>query len=122
MTLISGVVVFPVSRRNLIRGPVIAAALVCLLGSAGVLLLSASVWIGWVVLVTMIFGVGLGFASAGSQTALYSQAPAEQLGTASGTDSRNAMPGKWESSGRKTGKSFPESGKIPASMGTCVKS
>jgi Major Facilitator Superfamily len=84
MTLISGLGVFPVSRRNLIRGPVIAAAFTCLLGSAGVLLLSASGWIGWVVVVTLAFGTGLGFAIAGSQTALYSQAPAEQFGTASG--------------------------------------
>ena len=63
MTLVSGLVMWPVSRRNLVRGPVIAAALTCLIGSAGVLFLSAS---------------------AGNQTALYGQAPAELLGTASG--------------------------------------
>jgi MFS family permease len=84
MTLISGLVISPVSRRNLVRGPVIAAALACLIGSAGVLLLSSSVWIGWVVVVTLVFGIALGAAAAGNQTALYRQAPAEQLGTASG--------------------------------------
>jgi MFS family permease len=84
MTLISGVVVFPVSRRNLVRGPIVAAAFTCLLASAGVLLLSASGWIGWVVVVTVVFGIAMGFAAAGNQTALYSQAPPEQLGTASG--------------------------------------
>jgi MFS family permease len=63
MTLVSGLVMWPVSRRNLVRGPVIAAALTCLIGSAGVLFLSAS---------------------AGNQTALYGQEPAELLGTASG--------------------------------------
>jgi MFS family permease len=84
MTLIGGLVIFPVSRRNLVRGPVIAAALTCLAGSAGVLLLSRSAWIGWITVITVIFGVAMGFAGAGNQTALYNQAPAEQLGTASG--------------------------------------
>jgi MFS family permease len=84
MTLLSGLVVSPVSRRNLVRVPVIAAAVACLAGSAGVLLLSAHGWIGWIVIVTLIFGVVSGFAAAGNQTALYAQAPADQLGTASG--------------------------------------
>jgi len=84
MTLISGLVISPVSRRNLVRGPVIAAAVACLIGSAGVLILSRSSWIGWIVVITLVFGLVTGFASAGNQTALYSQAPAEQLGTASG--------------------------------------
>ena len=84
MTAVSGLVVSPVSRRNLVRGPVIAAAVACLIGSAGVLVLSASAWIGWIVVVTLIFGVVSGFAAAGNQTALYSQAPPAQLGTASG--------------------------------------
>jgi MFS family permease len=84
MTLVSGLVIFPVSRRNLVRAPVIAAALTCLIASAGVLILSASAWIGWVVVITTVFGVAMGAAAAGNQTALYALAPADQLGTASG--------------------------------------
>jgi MFS family permease len=84
MTLVSGLVIFPISRRNLIRGPVVAAALTCLIASAGVLLLNASAWIGWIIVITIVFGVAMGAAGAGNQTALYVQAPAEQLGTASG--------------------------------------
>jgi MFS family permease len=84
MTLLSGLVISPISRRNLVRGPVIAAAVACLIGSAGVLILSGSSWIGWILIITLVFGLVTGFASAGNQTALYSQAPAEQLGTASG--------------------------------------
>jgi cyanate permease len=84
MTLVSGLVISPVSRRNLVRGPVIVAALTCLIGSAGVLLLSSSAWIGWVVVVTLVFGVAMGMGAAGNQTAVYAQAPAEHLGTASG--------------------------------------
>lgn len=84
MTLVSGLIIAPISRRNLVRGPVIAAAVTCLLGSFGVLLLSSTIWIGSVVIVTILFGLATGFTVAGNQTALYQAAPAEQLGTASG--------------------------------------
>jgi MFS family permease len=84
MTLVSGLIISPVARRNLVRGPIIAAAIACLIGSAGVLILSRDAWIGWVVVITLVFGLVMGFSAAGNQTALYSQAPAEQLGTASG--------------------------------------
>ncbi len=84
MTLVSGLVIAPISKRNLVRGPVVAAALTCLVASAAMLVLSASAWIGWVVVVTVVFGVAMGTAGAGNQTALYGQAAAEQLGTASG--------------------------------------
>jgi MFS family permease len=84
MTLVSGVVIAPISRRNLVRGPVIVAAVTCLIASAAILALSASAWLGWVVVVTVIFGICMGTAAAGNQTALYADAPADQLGTASG--------------------------------------
>ncbi|ACU76067.1 major facilitator superfamily MFS_1 [Catenulispora acidiphila DSM 44928] len=84
MTLVSGLIVSPVSRRNLVRGPVIAAAVACVVGAVGTLVLSASAWIGWVVVLTLVFGLVMGFAAAGNQTALYAQAPADQLGTAAG--------------------------------------
>lgn len=84
MTLVSGLVIALISRANLVRGPVIAAAVTSLIGSAGVLALNANVWIGVVALLTLVFGAATGLAVAGYQTALYTNAPAEQLGTASG--------------------------------------
>lgn len=84
MTLVSAVVISPVSRRNLIRGPLIAAALMCLTGSAGMLLLTSSTSIGLLAAITVVFGISMGAASAGNQTALYDQAPPQQLGSASG--------------------------------------
>jgi MFS family permease len=84
MTLVSGLIIAPISRRNLVRSPLIAAALTCLLGSLGVLLLNATAWVGVVVIVTIVFGLASGFTVAGNQTALYQAAPADQLGTASG--------------------------------------
>ncbi|MFC8086187.1 MFS transporter [Streptomyces sp. NPDC057340] len=84
MTLVSGVVIALISRRNMVRGPVIAAALTALIGSAGLLLLDSGVWIGVVAVLTLVFGASTGFAVAGYQTALYSHAPQEHLGTAAG--------------------------------------
>ncbi|MCE0764153.1 MFS transporter [Pseudonocardia kujensis] len=84
MTLVSGIVIALISRRNLVRGPAIAAAVTALVGSAGVLLLDSSVWIGVVAILTFLFGASTGFGVAGYQTALYTNAPPEQLGVASG--------------------------------------
>lgn len=83
-SLISGIVVVPISRRNLVRGPVIIGAIASLVGSAGVLFLTADTNIVWIVMITLLFGVALGTASSGNQIALYTQAPAQQLGVASG--------------------------------------
>ena len=84
MSVISGGGVAPISRRNLVRGPVIVAALASLVGSAGVLFLTSDTSIVWIVLITLVFGVALGTAASGNQIALYTQAPPEQLGVASG--------------------------------------
>jgi MFS family permease len=91
MMLISGLVISPVSRRNLVRGPVIAAAVTCLAGPAGVLILGRAAWIGWIVIITLIFGLVTGFAPAEQLVVLLrdrpqieQQPPAEHLGTASG--------------------------------------
>jgi predicted MFS family arabinose efflux permease len=74
----------PISKRNLIRAPLIAGAAACLAGAAGVLFLTTSTPIGWILVVTLAFGVALGAAASGNQTALYTQVAADQLGTASG--------------------------------------
>ena len=83
-SLISGVVVAPISRRNLVRGPVIVAALASLVGAAGVLSLTSHTSVIWIVAITLLFGVALGTAASGNQIALYTQAPPDQLGVASG--------------------------------------
>lgn len=72
----------PAGRRNLVRLPLIAAAGAALAGSAGLAVLPADVFV--VVLVTLIFGVTVGFGSVANQAALYAQAPPDELGTDSG--------------------------------------
>ncbi|HEY0249172.1 MAG TPA: MFS transporter [Gryllotalpicola sp.] len=84
MSVISGVVVVPISRRNLVRGPVIVAGLASLVGAVGALFLSSGTDIVWIVAITLAFGIALGTASSGNQIALYTQAPPDQLGVASG--------------------------------------
>jgi nicotinamidase-related amidase/predicted MFS family arabinose efflux permease len=84
MGVLSIVVSRPVSRRNLVRGPLIVAALSLLAASAGVLLLTAHAPVILLVGVMLIFGITIGTSTVANQTALYAQAPADQIGTASG--------------------------------------
>jgi MFS family permease len=56
----------------------------CLAGSAGVLALTTSTPIAWIVVVSLLFGVATGTGASANQTALYTQVPGAQIGTASG--------------------------------------
>jgi MFS family permease/nicotinamidase-related amidase len=73
-----------VSSRNLIRGPLIAAAVSMMAGCIATLFLTTASPAIAIIGVTLVFGVTLGTTTAGNQTALYTQAPPEHLGTASG--------------------------------------
>lgn len=84
MSLISAIVVGPISKRNLIRGPLIASAVLSIIASVGVLFVSASSPIIGILIITLIFGIAMGTMVSGNQTALYMQVAAEQIGTASG--------------------------------------
>ena len=84
MSALSALIAQPVAQRNLVRAPLLAAAISCLVASVGVLLLSASAPTAWIVVVTLIFGVTLGTTVSANQTTLYTQVSAAQIGTASG--------------------------------------
>ncbi|GLY65064.1 MFS transporter [Amycolatopsis taiwanensis] len=84
MTGLSAIVVRPLAQRNLVRGPLIVAAVSCLGGSAGILLLNGGTPVIAVIAITLVFGITLGTTSIGNQTALYTQVTAAQLGTAAG--------------------------------------
>jgi predicted MFS family arabinose efflux permease len=74
----------PVSRRNLVRGPLIACAFFMLLASVATLFITVHSPVIALVGVMVLFGVVVGTTSVGNQTALYLQSPPESLGTASG--------------------------------------
>ena len=84
MSLVGSVLALPISRMNLVRAPLIAAAFSCLIASAGVLLIGTTTPIVWVVVITLIFGVTLGTSVSANQTTMYTEVSADQIGTASG--------------------------------------
>lgn len=84
MGSVSAAIAQPISQRNLVRLPLLAAAVACLAASAGVLLLTTSTPIIWIVLITFGFGVTLGAMVSANQTTLYHQVAPDQIGTASG--------------------------------------
>ena len=84
MSAAGGIIARPVAQRNLLRTPLLIAAVACLAGSAGVLLLTSSTPLAVIVLVTLLFGVTLGTGASANQTALYAQVDAAQIGTAAG--------------------------------------
>lgn len=81
---LSALIAQPISQRNLVRSPLIAAAVACLAASAGVLVLTTSTPIIWIVVITLGFGVTLGAMVSANQTTLYHQVSPDQIGTASG--------------------------------------
>lgn len=84
MSVISAIVVGPISKRNLVRGPLIVSAASSIVASISILFLTASSPIIWILIITLIFGITMGTMVSSNQTALYTQVTAEQIGTASG--------------------------------------
>lgn len=84
MSVLSAFVVGPISKRNLVRGPLIVSAASSIVASIGVLFLTASSPMIWLLIITLIFGITMGTMVSGNQTALYTQVTASQIGTASG--------------------------------------
>jgi MFS family permease len=84
MSGISAIVVQPLSKRNLVRGPLVVGAATCLIASIGELFLTSATPVIAIVVVTLIFGITLGTTAIGNQTALYTQVTADQIGTAAG--------------------------------------
>ncbi|QQE78796.1 MFS transporter [Alicyclobacillus sp. SO9] len=84
MSVVSAIIVGPVSKRNLVRGPLLVCAGSSIVASIGVLFLTGSTSIVWIVLITVVFGVTMGTMASANQTALYLQVTSEQIGTASG--------------------------------------
>ncbi|MEU2589174.1 MFS transporter [Streptomyces avermitilis] len=84
MGAVSALLSRPLASRNLVRGPLLAAALTMVLGSGGIMLLTSHSPAIAIVLVSLIFGVTSAATTVGNQTALYLAAPPDQIGTASG--------------------------------------
>lgn len=84
MSVVAIAVTTPVSRRNLVRGPLIASAVAAIAGSAVALVLHSQTPVIAIIAMTLVFGVVNGAGSTANQLSLYSQSPAERVGTAAG--------------------------------------
>src|SRR5581483_7143129 len=84
MSAVGAVLSGLISKRNLIRGPLIAAGASCLAASALLLVVTSATPVIVIIGVTLLFGVTTGTAIVGNQTALYAQASPELVGTAAG--------------------------------------
>jgi MFS family permease len=82
--VVAAIVSQPFSARNLVRGPLVVGAASLMLVSAAIALFTSHSPVAAIVGVTSLFGIALGATTAGNQTALYIQAPAEHVGTAAG--------------------------------------
>jgi MFS family permease len=84
MGVLSAATARVVSRRTDVRKPLLAAAVFMLLGSVAVLFLTSRSPVVAIVAVTALFGLMSGTHNVTNQAALYREAPAEKVGTASG--------------------------------------
>lgn len=84
LAVIAPIISLPVSRRNLVRGPLVLSGAALVIGSIGILMINSHTPILLMALVTSAFGVSMGLFNVSNQTALYSQAPEKTMGTASG--------------------------------------
>jgi MFS family permease len=84
MPVVGAVTAALVSRRGLVRGPMVAGTTAMVAGTAALLLLHASSPIVVLVLVTAVLGMPQGLLPVANQTALYHQTPAEHTGSAAG--------------------------------------
>ncbi|MEV8514881.1 MFS transporter [Dactylosporangium sp. NPDC051484] len=84
MGILAAIVSWPISARNLVRGPLVIGAVSMVVASVVLALFTSGTPVAALVAVTSLFAIMLGTTSAGNQTALYIQAPAEQVGIAAG--------------------------------------
>jgi MFS family permease len=71
-------------RASGIRARLITTASALTVGAALLLFIDEHTWLGALIGIAAVFGLGQGLTSVTNQTTLYGQAPAEQMGTASG--------------------------------------
>lgn len=84
MPIVGTVAAVLVSRRGLVRGPMVAGALAMIAGTLALWMLNASSPVVLLVTITATLGLPQGLLPVANQTALYRQAPPEHTGAAAG--------------------------------------
>lgn len=84
MSAAGALVTRPVSRRGLVKAPLVVSAVLAVAMSVALLLLSSSTPLFLVIAITTVVGVSVGLATVGNQAAVFSQAESEETGIAAG--------------------------------------
>ena len=84
MTAVAVIITRPVSRRNLVRGPLIAGAVASLLMAVALSMVTTATPLVVIVVATVVIGVMVGLCGTGNQAALYVQSSSAQIATAAG--------------------------------------
>lgn len=84
MSILAGATSILGTRTQGLRGPFLAAFMATVAGCAGLLLLGATSPLWMMAAAVALFGITQGLMSTSTQAAVYLQAPAEQIGAASG--------------------------------------
>lgn len=84
MTLVGAVAAALVSRRALVRGPLIGSAVAVTLGGVALSMVSGDTSVVLLVALSLLFGAVTGLTGVSNQAALYDQAPASDIAVASG--------------------------------------
>ncbi|SDQ07210.1 Sugar phosphate permease [Curtobacterium sp. UNCCL20] len=82
--IVAGVASFLIARKTAVRGPLVIAAVVPIVGGALLLLLHSGSPVFLLVLAPALFGVPQALASVSNQAALYRVVPSSYIGTAAG--------------------------------------
>jgi len=82
--VVAGVASFLIARKTAVRGPLVVAAVVPIVGGLLLLLLHSGSPVALLVLAPALFGVPQALASVSNQAALYRVVPSEYIGTAAG--------------------------------------
>jgi MFS family permease len=84
MSVVAAVGAAVISRRALIRGPLMISGVAIIAGGAAMMFVTGTTNIVLLVALSLLFGVALGFTGTSNQAALYTQTTADQIGVASG--------------------------------------
>jgi MFS family permease len=84
MSVVAAVGAAVISRRALIRGPLMISAIAIIAGGTAMMFITSTTDVVLLVGLSLLFGIALGLTGTSNQAALYTQTTAEQIGVASG--------------------------------------
>jgi MFS family permease len=84
MSAAGAVVTRPISRRGLVRTPLITSAALAVAMAVALVLITSSTPLAVIIAITAVVGVSVGLATVGNQAALFAQADREDTGIAAG--------------------------------------